>query len=112
MTAHNFALVQWFAQLQEGNKLQTEIEELHRKEAILSARTQPWMEEASQLTLSIHNNLKGIQQTQRTMGLVVEGSTTDKLVKEVQQAAMQGTIDLQVLKVEFCELRDKIAMSA
>ena len=45
---------------------------------------------------------------QRTMGLVVEGPTIDKLVEEVQQATMQGTIDLQPLKIEFNSLQAKI----
>lgn len=41
------------------------------------------------------------------MGLVVEGPTTEKLVEEVQQAATQGTMGLQVLKPKFSELREK-----
>ena len=41
---------------------------------------------------------------------MVEGPTTDKLVEEVQYATAQGTANLQVLKMEFCELQDNIAM--
>ena len=103
--------IQRFMPLQEGKQLQMEIEELRRKEAILRARTQPWKEESRQLTLPVQNKLKGIQQTQRKMGLMVEGPTTKTLIEEVQHATMQGTSDLQVLKMEFCELQDKIAES-
>jgi len=46
-----------------------------------------------------------MQQTQRTMGLIVEGPTTENLVEEVQQEATQGTTDLQVLNLEFHELK-------
>lgn len=45
---------------------------------------------------------------QRTMGLEVEGPTTKKLVKEVCQAIMQGTMDLQELKTEFNSLQENI----
>jgi len=42
------------------------------------------------------------------MGLVVEGPTTEKLVEEVRQATTQGTINLQVLKIESSEIQAKI----
>lgn len=98
-------LVQWFAKLQEGKQLQNDIDEMHWKQAILMARTQPWREVASQITLLMQSKLKSMQQTQRTMGLIVEGPTTENLVEEVQQEATQGTTDLQVLNLEFHELK-------
>ncbi|MCY6488057.1 hypothetical protein, partial [Actinobacillus pleuropneumoniae] len=64
----------------------------------------PWTEEASQLTLSLQDKLKTIQQTKRQMGLAVEGPNTNKLVEEVQQDVVQGTTDFPVLKMEFHEL--------
>jgi len=87
-TTWTLAPVQLFVKFQEEKQLQSDIEELRRKEAILWTRTQSWIEEANQLTLFVQNKLNGMQQTQRTMGLAVEGATTEKLFDEVQQASM------------------------
>lgn len=38
------------------------------------------------------------------MGLAIKGSTTKNLVKEVHQAVVQGTTDLQPLKIEINSL--------
>jgi len=45
------------------------------------------------------------------MGLVVEGLTTEKIVEEVYQTPTQGTKYLQILKIEFSELRAKIEVT-
>lgn len=42
------------------------------------------------------------------MRLAVEGPTTKKLVKEVQQAAMQSVVDIAALQVELGGLHGKI----
>jgi len=68
----------------------------------------PSADEASQLTLSVQNKMKAMQQTQRTVGHVVEGPTTKKLVEEVRQATTQGTIYQQVLKIDFSDLQENI----
>jgi len=78
--------MQRFSRLQEGKLILCEIDELRRKETIISSRTQLWTEDISQVNLSMHSNLKGMHQTQRTMSLAVEGPTIEKLVEEVQQA--------------------------
>ena len=44
------------------------------------------------------------------MGLAVEDPTTENLVNEVQKAMVHGTGDLQVLKMEFCELQANIVV--
>jgi len=38
--------MQQFVKLQEGKKLLPQVEEEQRKEALLKARLQPWLEEA------------------------------------------------------------------
>lgn len=108
LTARKLAPVQRFAQLQEGKLIQNEIDELCSKKEIISSWTQPWIDEASELTLLVQSKLKGMQQTQRTMGFVVEGPTTEKLVEEVQKAATQAKIDLHVLNLELHELQANI----
>jgi len=42
------------------------------------------------------------------MRLTMEGSTIEKLVKEVHQATVQSTTDLEVLKLEFIHLYNKV----
>lgn len=42
------------------------------------------------------------------MGLALEGTNIEKLVKEVCQFIMKGTKDLQALKIEFSGLQEKI----
>jgi len=70
------------------------MDELRCKEVIISSRNNLWIYEDNQLTLSVQGKLKGIQQTERMMGLAVEDPTTKKLVEEVCQAATQGKTDL------------------
>ena len=97
-TTQTLAPVQRFTRLQEGKLIQNEHNELRHKEVIISSRMQKWIDEAIQLTLSMQSKLKVMQQTQRTMGLAIEGPTTEKFVEEVKQVATQGTIDLQVFE--------------
>ena len=74
--------MQRFTRLQEGKFIHNEIDEVRCNKVIISSRMQPWVDEANQLTLSVQSKLKGMQQTERTMGLVVESPATKKLVKE------------------------------
>ena len=61
---------------------------------------------------SIQDKLKGLQQTQKTMRLAVEGPTTEKLNKDVQQVAAQSDVEVVVIKVEMGGLHSKIAAPA
>lgn len=82
-TACTLAPMQHLAKLQEGKWLLTQVEEVHKKEALLKSRLQSWLEEAYQVTTTIQDKLKRLQQKQHMMRLVVEGPATEKLVKEV-----------------------------
>lgn len=42
------------------------------------------------------------------MGIAFEGPTIEKLVEEVRQARVQGTKDIQALKIEFSGLQEKV----
>lgn len=46
------------------------------------------------------------------MCLVVEGPTTDKLMEEMQQAAIESTADIETLQVELGGLYNKIEAPA
>ena len=49
---------------------------------------------------------------QRTMHLIVEGPTIEKLVEKVQQAVTQSVAEVTVMQVELGGLRSKIVMPA
>ena len=68
-----------------------------------------WLEESCQISLSLQENLKGLQQTQQTMHIVVEGPTTKKLVKEVQHVVAENVAEVLVMQVELGGLHSKIA---
>jgi len=55
---------------------------------------------------------QGLQQMQRTMHLIVEGPTIEKLVEKVQQAVTQSVAEVTVMQVELGGLRSKIVMPA
>lgn len=76
---------------------------------MLKARLQPWLEEAYQVTTTIHDNLEGLQQKQQTMRLAVEGPATEK---SVEQATTQSAAEVAVIQVELGDLRSKIATPA
>jgi len=57
---------------------------------------------------SIQDKLKGLQQTQQTMRVAVEGPTMEKLVDEVQWATMQSVVEVIVVQVGLGGLRSKI----
>lgn len=80
-----------------------------QKEALQKPKLQSWLEEAYQVTTTIQDQIKGLQQTQQTMRLVVKGPATEKLVEEVKQAATHGATEVAVIKVELGDLRNKIA---
>lgn len=86
-TVKTLAHVQRFNRLQEGNFIQTQIDEFHWKASIVSSTTQSLADEECHLSQTV--------QTKRTMGLAVEGLTTEKPVKEFHQATVQRTTNLQ-----------------
>lgn len=108
VTAHSLAEAQFLAMLQEGKQLLAQVEDVQNKEALLKVRLHPWLEESYQVITSIHDNLKGLKQTQQIMRLVVQGPTTKKMIEEVQQAAAQSTAEVVVIQVQYGGIPIKI----
>lgn len=102
------ALVQRFTCLQEGKEKCLHIQELQKKNSVLSTPLEPQIEEANQFSQTILENLKDMQQTQRTTQLVVDGPTIEKLVQKVQQEANQSTAQLHVLTKALNKLHQKV----
>ena len=65
---------------------------------MLKARLQPWIEEAHQISQNIQEKLKSLQQTHRTMKLVIKGPTIEELVEDVKKVVVQSTTEINALK--------------
>lgn len=102
------ATMHTLAPVQEGKMLHAQLHELHQKELMLKAQIQTWTKEASQISQTIHEKLKALHQTHRTMQLAVEGPTTEKLVAEVKKVEVQSTTEMNTLKQQFNEFHHKV----
>lgn len=81
----SITLEQFLAKLQEGMQLLAQVEVAQKKEALLKAKLEPWLEEYYQITTTIQDKLKILQQMQQTMRLATKGPVTEKLVEEFKQ---------------------------
>ena len=77
---------------------------------MLKARLQPWLEEAYQVMNFIQDKLKGLQETQQMMRLVVEGPANEKLIEEVQKVVTQSTVEVVVIQVGLGDLCSEIVV--
>jgi len=95
-TVHSITPSQCPTKLQEGKQLLVQVEAARKKEALLKARLEPWLEESYQIMTTIQDKLKSLQQMHHTMRLVAEGPTTEKLVEEVKQASTQSDAEVAI----------------
>lgn len=98
MTPQTLATTQGFACLQEGKFLKIKIDELQRKEHIISSRTKCWLAKASQLSEIVDSKLKVLRQTQREAIQKTTEETIEKILFEVREAKKNCTKTIQPLK--------------
>jgi len=58
----------------------------------------------------IQDKLKGLQETQQMMRLVVEGPANEKLIEEVQKVVTQSTVEVVVIQVGLGDLCSEIVV--
>eukprot|EP00253_Pinus_taeda_P006663 PITA_06663 len=93
--AKTLPISQKIASINEGNSLQKKIEELRKKDNILTERSQPWQDEALQLSQAVDENLQELRQREKTMVQKATKHVTKSLLDEVRSEEKWVTKILQ-----------------
>lgn len=112
MMTHTMSTMQCLAKVQEGKHLLAQVEVTQKKEAVLKAQLDPWLEDSYQVSTNIQQKLENLQLTQSKVKWDIKGPATEHLVDQVRQEAMQSMVVVAVVQVELGDPHSKISVPA